>query len=266
VLSGAAKRRRAPSGEWTPASATTEDGISPSGWWDASTLGLANGDPVELWPDLSGNGIDLAQSAEVLKPTFKTTGDIAHPCVQGYGNERLDNFTAGLSTVGGAHLFLVSCTTDTTLSGYRGIFCGAQNYLYPNNYYNGNSPTGIGITTSSAYNEHFGSSVSYLGTFKENRWEPYSIDVSVLHDMECLDGEPGYMKWTRNNLLVNNTEVTGTGNEIDWVSLPGRADYDQDSPAGVEIYEAIWYPAPLSVADALQVRQYLAAKYGITLE
>lgn len=39
------------------------------GWWDASTLGLADSADVTTWPDLSGNGLDFtAQTAD--EPVF----------------------------------------------------------------------------------------------------------------------------------------------------------------------------------------------------
>lgn len=40
------------------------------GWWDASTLRLDDTDPVATWPDLSGNGLDFAQSSSGLRPSF----------------------------------------------------------------------------------------------------------------------------------------------------------------------------------------------------
>lgn len=42
-------------------------------WLDASQIvGLADGDPVTTWPDLSGGGYDAIQVAPALKPIYRT--------------------------------------------------------------------------------------------------------------------------------------------------------------------------------------------------
>lgn len=40
-------------------------------WLKADSLSLSDGDPVALWPDLSGNGNDLSQSNASMKPIFR---------------------------------------------------------------------------------------------------------------------------------------------------------------------------------------------------
>lgn len=42
------------------------------GWYDASRLLLSDADAIATWPDLSGNGRDLAQGTAGSRPTFKT--------------------------------------------------------------------------------------------------------------------------------------------------------------------------------------------------
>lgn len=41
-----------------------------TGWWSAWHLHLADGDSVGTWPDLSGNGNDLAQGTGAKQPTY----------------------------------------------------------------------------------------------------------------------------------------------------------------------------------------------------
>lgn len=67
------------SSSWTPAK------LAPFFWLDATQLGLANGDLVSSWTDLSGNGNNFTSSG-TARPTFTSSGINGLPSLTFDGN------------------------------------------------------------------------------------------------------------------------------------------------------------------------------------
>lgn len=61
-------------------------------WWDASQItGLADGDPVASWSDMSGGGHTLTQATSAQRPTYKTSILNGKPVVRFDGvDDKLD--------------------------------------------------------------------------------------------------------------------------------------------------------------------------------
>lgn len=118
-------------------SGSSYSGYVPSGtpkmWYDASQLeGLSDNDPVAAIPDLSGNGINLAQAEPTDKPTYQTSVQNGLPSVR---------FTANLSIGTGLTdfsqpntVFLVAKVTTVATNDYLcgGINGGRNDILTPN--------------------------------------------------------------------------------------------------------------------------------------
>ena len=56
-------------------------------WLRADSLGLADGDPIALWEDQSGNGNDFIQSASSARPTYQTNEFGSMPVVRFDGSD-----------------------------------------------------------------------------------------------------------------------------------------------------------------------------------
>lgn len=84
------------------------------GYWDARQLNLADGSLVTVWPDLSGNGLDVSSVPQSTLPTFRAN-HLGLPAVE-YDSlgDRL-----GLSTAQQASTLFAkfSTTTDPTVTG-----------------------------------------------------------------------------------------------------------------------------------------------------
>jgi hypothetical protein len=120
--------------------------------------GYADGDPVPLWEDESGNGNDFAQATALLQPNYKTGILNGKPVVR---FQRFFNMEMTSSFVGTlpATVFAVVIPRES-LSGYVGIFSIASGPLLLANVsgdnkwgtYNGaNAPAGTQLLNGSAY-------------------------------------------------------------------------------------------------------------------
>lgn len=104
-----------PSVLWTPSPADL------SGWWDAGTLGLDDGDPVNVWPDLSPSGADLDPTSHE-KPRFESEWIGGQPAVR-FAPGVVDGMASNTS-IDVRHIFVVSQFDGATWPGRVGLFVG----------------------------------------------------------------------------------------------------------------------------------------------
>lgn len=84
-------------------------------WLDASQIvGLSDGDPVETWPDLSGNGNDATQASVGNQPTYQTNEFGGLPGIQFSGGQVLNL----LSDISGAQPWTVFTVMKRTSAGH----------------------------------------------------------------------------------------------------------------------------------------------------
>lgn len=90
-------------------------GITAQVWLKAESLsGLSNNDPVDTWPDSSGNGNDYT-AAGGQRPLYKTTvTGLAFPCVQGDGSD--DRMTHDTTN---SYLTVIGIVNTGTLASFR---------------------------------------------------------------------------------------------------------------------------------------------------
>jgi hypothetical protein len=68
------------------------------GYYDASTLGLANGAAVKQWGDLSGGGNGLSQTTSAARPTYNAAGQNGLGTVTFSASQWMTSFVGGPST------------------------------------------------------------------------------------------------------------------------------------------------------------------------
>jgi len=94
------------------------------GWWDASTLGLADGAAINLWPDSSAGMRNLLKADTA--PTFKTN------ILNGKGVARFSGIsdwmqeTTGRPFTSYKHFFVVAKYNTATFGDYDGLISGDQ--------------------------------------------------------------------------------------------------------------------------------------------
>jgi hypothetical protein len=91
------------------------------GWWDASTLALADGATVTSWPDNSGAGRHMTPVA--AGPILKTAVQNGKSVVRFDGTDRI--LQAAGSIVVPQHVFAVAKYAAATMPSYNGLFTGS---------------------------------------------------------------------------------------------------------------------------------------------
>ena len=99
-----------------------------AGWWDASALGLSDGDAVASWSDLSGNSRTLAQGTSGARPAYRATGLNGKPAVDFDGSDdylEVDS-TSALDLTGNFLVLAVFQLDVVTLGNgsYANTICG----------------------------------------------------------------------------------------------------------------------------------------------
>ncbi|MEQ9117076.1 T9SS type A sorting domain-containing protein [Fulvivirga sp.] len=224
-------------------------------WLDASTLGLADGNPVLTWPDLSGNGNDLIQQGADPTPLFETNGlfNGNHPAVRFDGSERyltladnndLDNTLSGIT--------VIAVVYNATLDGAaRGIYSkrisSGSNQSYSaftyttqrlnfdiHNGSNQRLASTIGLTTTSDY--------IFTNTYRNN-----SQQIFLQSD------------------AAGSASITGNISNTGSPLILGALNNDYGTYFDGDIAELIFYRQGLNDAERIIVENYLALKYNITL-
>lgn len=116
----------------------TAEGFNPSsltglaGWYDASQLALADGAPVDPWPDLSGGNRHLISRPGYIAgspPKMKTNELNGLPVVRYATNG--DNVLTSLDSSGTyGHFFLVAKFASATFPDYNGLLSGLDGDQY----------------------------------------------------------------------------------------------------------------------------------------
>jgi hypothetical protein len=214
------------------------------GWWDASQItGLNDGDPVSLWPDLSGSGYDLAQSVGTQQPLYKTDGNLLLPQYVSF-----DGIDDSLDVLFGASfsvpntIVLIGKLNDPFLSGsYKVLFSGNSSNLYTLWRWSGNP------TYCYYYN---GGAAPYCYV----DYAEFERNGSIVI---CFNGSDSYVRFNRSVAQANMT--TGTSALLGFTlgSMAGAAYF-----ANVDVHEAMIYSKALTQEEAEQLETYAAEKWG----
>lgn len=221
-------------------------------WFDASSLSLANNDPVTSWSDISGNSNDAAQATGSLQPLYKTAVINGLPTVYFDGTddyltvpdaENLDNST-GVTVI-------VVGKPNSPDNNARGIVSKRVA---------ASSETAYSLFTYTSSNLYFDASTQRInGT------------VSATGDAQIFSANFNGTIANPRSKVYNAGAVSGSGNGP--TSIGNMAS---DLHIGImnpaygsgfrgDIAEVIIYRNSLNEAQMQIVHQYLNVKYGITI-
>ena len=208
----------------------------------------ADGDPVGLWPDKSGNGNHASQSTTAAKPTLKTDIINGKPVLRFDGTDDWigDRLNRIIQAAGQPTIFVV-------LSG-----SGSS------------SDTFLSIGEDDATTGHIGQFTREYGIRVRGGNEVYSASASG--SFEIFEAVQGGANVTDYRAFVDGSELAVSS------STAAATDYDPGFVLGakddenfisefiaVDIAEVLVYDKALSTSKRQSVRDYLADKYGITL-
>jgi hypothetical protein len=196
------------------------------GWLDASQLGLADGAPVTIWPDLSGCGVDLvAEPALGTVPSYKVNGLKGHGVVRYNG---INNVMRSTVPVILRHVFMVAKYNYAVFDDYDGLLTG----------HDGNEIILIGHQgTTHLYGPPWGGNYRLNGISSPGL--PAPLGTWGLIDFSAYD------TWSLARLQIGLDRVYG----------PRFWDG--------EVAEMIGYDRNLPDGERIQVEDYLRTKWGL---
>jgi hypothetical protein len=242
VASGADTADRA---DWT----VTESGVAGGGggvrlpgyalWYDASQLsGLTDGQSVATFPDLSGNGHDLAQATPANQPTYFSTTAAhlinGHPAVEVTATQFMA--TAAFTTLA-APMTVAGVVNLNTVGGSAWLLTGGAGRPF----FGTTGAGGLSCLTTAGTNV-FGATTQ-PGAF---------VIVCNGANTVAIQGDAAFGAASPPTVAIN------VGYAACGVGLSGNAA----NPG--RIGELLVYPFRLTLAQAYSLKLYLAAKWGTT--
>ena len=210
-------------------------------WLSASEIvGLDPGDPVETWPDLSGNGIHATQSTSNKRPTFQTAAMNGRPVVRFDGGN--DSLRLTLSEASTDHSFFF--VYDQIPSG------GHSNYLF-------DAQTGRLVLDSAS------AGAPYSLRWNDGSWERIAGSVAGTQILSWVfTGANGEV--FRNGVLIGSKTYTPT-------PLGGRVTLGSNYRGSQSLFEGdlaevIYYNRAISVNNRERIEEYLSDRYAVPLE
>lgn len=233
--------------------ATVEHEFSPADisdlrvWYEADSLGLANGAEVTNWPDLSGFDSDLPAVSESSRPSYVTNAVNGHAAVEFFGNDGLERPNGSISDVTGRWTTFAVFLTDT-VSGVHLLFNGDD-----------------GLSNQPPRQSQF---MRINGTAFETVINGNTVDAAGV----TLSTGTWYIGEVLREQTQAQTFINGVGNgatAATMVSEPSEGFDMGRFPTGFfwdgKIAEVIGYSRDLDSTERTAVRTYLATKYGITI-
>jgi hypothetical protein len=208
-------------------------------WVDASQItGLADGDPVATWSDLSGNGRNFAQATSAQRPTYKVSILNGKPVVRFDGvDDRLD---AAYVVAQGLSVFsvLVPRTNTGTPAYYDDVSTSGS----PCTIYRG----------------------AGAGNYTLNAGTDLNSGTAVATGTPVVTG--GIYSAASSVVTINGTSASGAAGSSGYTVGP-RLGCNRLSGnfAQVDFAEYLIYNSALSSTNRRLVEAYLGAKYGITV-
>lgn len=217
-------------------------------WLKADSLMLTDGDPIPSWGDVSGNNNDATQANALYQPTFQSGEINGFPVVRFDG---VNDFTDDALSYNAKTIFIVFRTSSTLQAGNElGHIWGSYNELVHI------APEPRGGADQFGYS--FDGNQSGTGTAR------YGQDGQTFG---ALVDDGTYYQWSYDQTHIVAVEYDETesltrsilGALVD--NFPVGAHH-----FGGDVAEIIVYDQELSQARRNIVENYLAAKYGVTLQ
>jgi hypothetical protein len=233
-------------------------------WLRADTLGLTDGEPVTLWPDVSGNGNDFEQSVSPEQPTFDISGINGQPSVafDGSGMSLVDE--DGESYINGQSAFtLVSVIESDATVTNAGIF-------------DGEDPDGSDDVLTIRYDSE-GADGNGANVIKGGITVGSETNMESSADLQTTSPQMLTMQWTTGDYIdlyangrldePTSSGETRTGTIDDATkAVVGRGPKDGSSSWDGWIAEVFLFSNKLNEARRTIVENALAERYNINID
>lgn len=224
-------------------------------WLSADRIsGLADGDPVSTWSDLSGQGNHATQSTTAAKPLYKTGIVAGRPAVLFDGVDDWLALTAAVGTI---------LTSDA-----KTVFAVVKMVATTNNSRIVNVPNAAVSSTRFALNinatpqwQTFYTTGAAAANFTwTSGAAPTTSVAQILEVVQNGTSVIGRLNGTQGNSVNDGgSEAAGAGAAL------GSSTGGSSGFANAYILEVVVYNRALSTTEASAVRRYLGARYGLTV-
>lgn len=163
----------------------------------------ANGDPVSIWKDQSGNGNDFTQPTALLQPSYTSSGINSKPVISFSGVKVLYNTTHLIGTGATPFTIFAICTFDFVTSTFPtlAVFTSGG---YPNDL-------GLLFSNNATYSQlYFGAASP--GTFGSQRAAAFGGAGSYAMSITYDGGGAGAAHYASYSSNVSKTVTTTTDN------------------------------------------------------
>jgi len=236
---------------------TTVTDINPIAWYKADAItGLSDNDPIDTWPDSSGNGIDLTQTS-TARPLYKTGIVNGLPVARFDGsNDYMSSGSLTLST----NVNVVVVYSLDLLKDYNSLVnmhdsatpAYMQKYINHHYYLNGTVLHGHNPTGTARFSQRYAN--GQASVFKVDSYSQ-SVHTNTFQNFYRVNGNSSL---GISGTAGTQTPATGTAYvHIGYSGLGGS--YLNGDIAEIVIYEET------SLNESVWLEGYLANKYGITL-
>jgi hypothetical protein len=225
-----------------------------TGWFSAGTLsGLSDGDPVDVWPDLSGLGNDAIQTVANARPTFANNAINGLPALHFNGSNQQFSLPnqqfAEMADFENFTLFTLVRWNGGITSGIFGT--GPSNTNSGNMHLEVTSSGGTLRLRVGAMN-----SISAGNVLEEGAW-------ALVGASQSAGDEPVARLFRDGEIVGTRTEDPGTVNTSSFGGIFLGNSHDSPRNFDGHIAEFILYNHSLSPDQRREVERYLADKYNL---
>lgn len=223
-------------------------------WLSADRIaGLADGDPVSTWSDLSGNSNHATQGTTAAKPLYKAN------IVNGRPGILFDGVDDFLTLAAGARVALLE-GDKTVFAVVKWAATGNDKRII--SVSNGASSTRFAMTcaTGPLYQHFYTTGAAQANVTAGAGAAP---STSVAQIVEVRQSGTSFVPRTNGTALVADPNNAGT--ETAGSGALGSNGGGSASFGNVYLLEALVYNRALSTAEASAVRRYLGARYAVAV-
>lgn len=223
-------------------------------WLSAASIGgLADGDPVATWPDLSGKGNRATQGTTAAKPLYKVGIANGKPGILFDG---VDDF-----------LSLPAAVYNALQTGNKSVFVaakwvalGSDKRLWSTQNSGGSNRSSMGIFDATAYQFFYSTGAAQANLFQSAGSAP---STSVTQILELVQTAPAIVGRVNGTAMASANDA---GNEASGLTgAIGANGAGSGAFANAYVLEMIAYNRALSASEALAVRRYLGSRYGVAV-
>jgi hypothetical protein len=227
---------------------TTVPGLAA--WYDASRLGLYDGDRMSMWPDLSGNGNHLTQGVQAARPVFKTAIKNGLPVV------RFD----------GAAAFMQAAYSSSLDFSNHSIFAVVQDTSVPSGVHYGivefgNPVAGTRYTLGLRNGSNKCYDLIFNGVSQQSAIANTALPINTFWNLEIIyDGSN--VNFFKNGTADGTPAATPSVSVGQQLLLVGGSSNGSFSFLPGDIAEVLLYNRALAPGERQSIEAYVRTKWG----